>query len=178
MRVKQFFEVLSCVFLLSFSAVGQIAHATSCDTVNATLNVASADTGSRVTGSGSSYSMNASYSSSTSIDVKGSFYKSTDNHAWNGNMLTFMTVNINGALYANNGQGWQSWNGNIDNLPTYSSVSPTSSEISLPINNGTMSPGAYQVSFGYKQGADLPKPGCFFGYYYYYNATPITIRVN
>lgn len=149
-----------------------------CDTVNTTLPVVSADTGSRVSGSGAPYVMNASYSSSTSVDVKGSFFKSTDVHAWDVNMLTFMIVNLNGVLYANNGQGWQAWDGNIDTLPAYSIIPATTSEISLPINNGTLPTGTYQISFGYKQGADLPKPNCFYGYYYYYNATPIAISVN
>jgi len=163
---------------LSLLALSLPAFSGTCDVVNQTLNVASANTGSRISGSGAAYAMSASYSSSTSVDVKGSFYKVSDVYAVGGNMLTFMITNLNGSLYANNGAGWQSWDGNIDTLPTYSSVADTTAEISLPINNGPLSAGTYQISFGYKQQADLPKPNCFVGYIYYYNATPISISVN
>lgn len=173
MRVNLILSLL----VFNISAI-PAAWAGACDIVNSTLTVATADTGSRVSGSGSAYSMSASYSTSTSVDAKGSFYKTSDTYAWNGNMLTFMTFTLGGASYAHNGSGWVSWDGNVDNLPTYSSISDTTSEISLQINNGTLSAGTYQVFFGYKQQADLPKPGCFSGYIYYYNATPISVTIS
>lgn len=174
MHVKKALVLSSLV--MSLLSVSLPAFSGACDVVYSTLNVVTADTGSRVSGSGGAFAMSASYSSSTSVEVKGSFYKTPA--AGNGNLLTFMIANIGGVLYANNGASWQTWDGNIDTLSTYSSIPDTTAEISLPINNGPLSAGSYQISFGYKQLVDLPKGNCFEGYYYFYNGTPISISVN
>lgn len=166
--------VFASVFASVFSSN---AFAGYCDTLYPTLPIAQ-PTGSKLLGSPNNYVINGSYGVGSSVDVKGSFYDNQTGYTFPGmSYQTFVIISINSVLYANNGSGFVAWNGNIDNLPAFSSGSSSASAKTLNIWSGGAGSGSYQVTYGFKVLVDLPKGNCFSGYNYYYNSTPISLTV-